>query len=364
MSDRKLVPQWRVIVAAWLGFGALTGGQLLLGRWLVYDYAPPWRTILTITFGPQLFWALMTPVLIHRAAKYPFTDGKRARAAIMNLPLMLFCVFGHTMMLSVGAWIGLDQPITLRRVFLELMPVRAPAAVAIYVAVWAIGAAIAYAASVRDHEVRQAQLESQMAEARLQALRAQLHPHFLFNTLNTVAMAVRQTGNTVALNAVLDLSELLRTMLRNDGTHEVALAAELDFTTRYLAIEQLRFRDQLQVEVSAPQHLFDAAVPAVILQPIVENSLRHGLGKKPGICKVSVRVHADDGTLRITVEDNGPGFGGTPLRAGVGLQNTRARLKELYGKDGELRTASTPEGATVEVLLPLHRMPAEHLMEA
>ena len=352
--------QWHIIATAWLAFGLLSGSQLLIGRWFIYEYAPPWNVILTITFAPLLYWPFVTPLIFRTAARAPFKTGSFKRAIRAHVPLVALSIFAHTLLLSWGAWIGVSPTVSLRRVFLELIPIRAPAAIAIYITVWALGEALAYAAVVRTHEVREARMEQQMSAARLEALRAQLHPHFLFNTLNTVAMAVRAGGNQVALNAVLDLSELLRTMLRNDGRHEVALAEELAFTRRYVAIEQLRFEERLTVELSSPEDLADVAVPAVILQPLVENSLRHGLAHQPGQLVIRVRSERVDDRLLIRISDNGSGFVMSNGGHGVGLSNARARLDQLYGAAGSLRTHSEPGGALVELSIPFRRMPPIH----
>ena len=345
--------EWRLVLIACVLFGFVSGGHLLIGGLFIFREPPPLVVILVVTLAPPIFWGALTPLIFHFAKRHPLRRNAWFRPLARHVPLMLFCALVHTLITAFGAWLGLPGPVAFARVFVELLPGRVPAAVAIYAAVWALGEAVSYAARVRHHEIQRVKLESQMAEARLQALRAQLHPHFLFNTLNTVAMAVRETGNDVALQGVLDLSELLRTMLRHDSTNEVSLRSEIEFTQRYLGIEKLRFRDKLNIRMDVPESIQDAAVPSLLLQPLVENAIRHGLGGATGNFTVSIEAQSRGSALIIVVRDNGPGFARSTGGHGVGLQNSRDRLAALYGNAAQLLLSSADTGAIVQVMLPL-----------
>jgi GAF domain-containing protein len=213
------------------------------------------------------------------------------------------------------------------------------------------------AREARDQEVKAAWLESQVARARLEALRAQLNPHFLFNALNVVAMLVRRGANDDALRAVVNLSELLRRVLASGTALEVPLREEMALVERYLDVEKLRFRDRLTVRVSITPAALDTKVPGLILQSLVENAIKHGVAKADGPGRVEILARHEGSKLLLRVCDNGPGFreGWDPSRAtGVGLANMRERLERMY--DGNYRLdlrRGDDGGAVVEIDIPL-----------
>ena len=208
----------------------------------------------------------------------------------------------------------------------------------------------------RNRELRSAKLESQLAKARLEALRAQLNPHFLFNALNVVAMLVRRGANDDALHAVVSLSELLRHVLAAGATTEVDLVDEVALVERYLGVERIRFRDRLSVEIDTPPSLLDARVPGLILQPLVENAIKHGIAQSEGPGRIAVSARHEGRSLILRVSDNGPGFPDDwdPSQSpGVGLANTRERLDRMYAGDAELRLGRDSDGgAVVEIAVP------------
>jgi two-component system, LytTR family, sensor kinase len=197
-----------------------------------------------------------------------------------------------------------------------------------------------------------AELHAQVTDARLNALRTQLNPHFLFNTLNAVSTLVDEDPPG-ARRMIARLSDLLRHTLEGDE-QEIPLASELEMLRRYLDIMEVRFQDKLEVSIETEPSLHDALVPNLVLQPLVENAFRHGLGLMQTAGRVTVRAVRDDGDLVLTVRDNGRGPA-NPVREGVGLTNTRARLTQLYGARQQLAlTAAEGGGAVVEVRIPYH----------
>jgi LytS/YehU family sensor histidine kinase len=216
--------------------------------------------------------------------------------------------------------------------------------------------ALAYMAQARERETQATRLTAQLAEARLGALRMQLNPHFLFNSLNAITVLVRDQ-NTAAASRMLELlSDVLRLALRADGSHETPLSTELDFLERYLAIEQVRFSDRLRPRIQVDAAIRRAAVPQLILQPLVENALRHGIARRADAGLLEVTARRDGDTLVLTVRDDGPGLepAGQPA-AGVGLANTRARLAALYGDRATLEIANAAGGGVlVTIRLPYH----------
>lgn len=212
----------------------------------------------------------------------------------------------------------------------------------------------------RDRELRLAQVETELTRVRLEALEGQLRPHFLFNVLNTIS-SVMYEDVAAADTMLMRLADLLRRTLRRPSGGEIALAAELETLELYLAIMQARFGDRLSVAVTTEPSARRAAVPALVLQPLVENALRHG-DPGPGMAaRIAVRARRDDGRLVLEVEDNGPGIDGTPEQAigkGVGLANTARRLEQLYGTAQSLRLENRQEGgARVSVELPFREAP-------
>ncbi len=214
----------------------------------------------------------------------------------------------------------------------------------------------------QERERRAAELEARLTSAKLQALRMQINPHFLFNTLNSIAALVYV--NPRAADEMLgDLSELLRRSLDSMEEQEIPLAQELEFIGAYLSIEQKRFGERLRVEQRVPDELMKALVPALILQPLVENAIRHGIEpqRDPGL--ISIEAKQEDEHLHLIVRDNGGGLPGADSNSsggrGIGLANTKARLQGLYGQDQSFSCGrAEPQGCRVDIHLPFHLEPA------
>lgn len=199
-------------------------------------------------------------------------------------------------------------------------------------------------------ELRTAQLQSELARAELAVLRGQLHPHFLFNSFNALATLVRQRKNDEAVEIIAQLSELLRLAIDRSGFHEIPLRQELDFIRRYLDMERLRYGAKLQTEFDIEVGAQNALVPNIVLQPLVENAIKHAISLRtnPGTVRVGA-VRAGD-RLHVTVRDDGPENVPAPSparkRQGIGLANSRAQLEKLYGTDYRLEVMKRPEGGT------------------
>ena len=213
---------------------------------------------------------------------------------------------------------------------------------------------IVAAVHMRDRWVHAARLETLLTQARLGLLQAQLQPHFLFNTLNAVADLVHSDPDA-AERMIGQLGDLLRQSLRVGEAHEVSLGEELELLERYLAIQRVRFSDRLTFEVAVESSLRDARVPLLVLQPLVENAIRHGVGPKQGPGRVEIDARRDDGKVVLRVRDDGVGLR-DGIRDGLGLANTRSRLHELYGEGGVLAlTALDRGGVEATVTIPERR---------
>jgi LytS/YehU family sensor histidine kinase len=209
---------------------------------------------------------------------------------------------------------------------------------------------------LRDERLRNAQLEAQLAQAQLQALRMQLQPHFLFNTLNAIS-ALALADPLQARLMIARLSDFLRLTLEERHAPQVPLARELEFLACYLGIQQVRFQDRLSTELDVADDTLAAVVPNLILQPLVENALRHGLQDKPGAGTLRVSTRRDGDQLQLCVDDDGLGLPSADTAEGIGLGNTRSRLHMLFGEAAQLELSAIPGGGTrAEVRLPY----AEH----
>jgi LytS/YehU family sensor histidine kinase len=235
--------------------------------------------------------------------------------------------------------------------------------VLVYWSLLGVCQAITIYRSSQERERRAAELEARLTSAKLQALRMQINPHFLFNTLNSIATLVYV--NPRAADEMLgDLSELLRRSLDSMEEQEIPLAQELEFIRAYLGIEQKRFGERLRVEQSVPDELMKALVPALILQPLVENAIRHGIEPRRGPGLISIEAKQEEKQLHLIVRDDGrglsPGDADNSGRRGMGLTNTHARLQGLYGPNQRFSFGgAAPQGCRVDIHLPLHFEPVQ-----
>src|SRR5688572_3586296 len=297
-------------------------------------------------------WLVITHALFLLADRLPFKRGRWARPALAHFALFLSCAAMQAMAFAVAALVvSGGSPIGVE----EILWSSGELAVIAY-------GTIAFVTFILDQTARNQATELQLAnahavaaEAKLHALRSQLQPHFLFNALNTVAMAVRRADRQEALAVVLDLSALLRTALKRTGTELVPLSDEVDFIKQYLEIEQIRFRDRLRIDWDVEPAAHDAAVPSMILQPLVENAVRHGIGKKKNGGHVRIRIATSNGRLNIAIEDDGPGFVGN-WSAGVGLSNVQNRLALHFGERATIETSNPERGASVRLSIPYTSM--------
>lgn len=250
--------------------------------------------------------------------------------------------------------LDLVGPPSTHAVFLGL---RAALDVLVYWALLGVCQAITHSRRSHERERRAAELEARFTSAKLEALRMQMNPHFLFNTLNSIATLI-YVDPRAADEMLGDLSELLRRSLYG-MEEEIPLGEELDFIRGYIGIEKRRFGERLQVEQNVPEDLLKSLVPALILQPLVENAIRHGIEPRRGPGRISIEARRERQHLHLVVRDNGCGLpdpdGDRPARGGIGLANTRARLGGLYGEDQSLRLGrAEPQGCQAEIRLPFH----------
>ena len=314
-----------------------------------------------VTFAATLWlgFGALTPIAYFLAQRYPLNRKEVVRTLAAHLTgAIVLCVGWTSLAVFTAHLLNLSRAQqSLRREYLSWILVNLPWAMFLYFAVLGCIFAYTYYREARERESQQVRLAAQLAEAKLSALRMQLNPHFLFNSLNAITVLVRDQ-NTGAASRILELlSGVLRQVLQSEKRQEVILDKELGFIERYLAIEQVRFSDRLQVRWSIESGIQNALVPEFILQPLVENAIRHGVAKRTEAGLIEVGALESDGNLVLSVRDNGPGYHAVS-DDGVGLTNTRMRLETLFGNTGQIQLEAAPHGGTIATLrFPLRRQP-------
>jgi hypothetical protein len=295
-------------------------------------------------------WVVLTPMMLYLCHRFRFDRGRRLPILTLHVLAGLALGAAKVAITCAGFRYIIDFEVpwwSLGSTLLGLLT---------YLTFLAIYSGIIYYLEYRDREIRASHLESQLARAELEVLKRQLHPHFLFNTLNTIASLNHHDVKT-ANRMISRLSDLLRLSLEHIAPHEVPLAKEIEFLDLYLDIEKIRFDGRLEVRMEISKEALDAYVPNLILQPIVENAVRHGIARIDSKGIIQLRGARQEDRLCIEVEDNGPGMPGDPDRTTrrVGLTNTQARLKHMYGDQaGMTIDASSNGGCIAGLVLPFH----------
>ena len=357
--NRSAPPAWALVFGAWLVPALLAAFNSVVQDRLG-GHAPDWRWVVFSSLD-WLACALLTPAVFRASRRLPLEPPQVARNIGLHVIGALFmCVawaaLGTLLRIALFHPAASATPEGTLRWFVGWLFTTLPFGFGVYFALVGIQHAFAYLAKARERETHAARLAAQLSEARLGALRMQLHPHFLFNSLNAITVLVRDRDTDGASRMLELLSDILRQVLRTEGDHETVLSTELEFIERYLAIEQVRFSDRLQVRFEIDPGVRNAAVPPFLLQPLVENAVRHGIAQRAEGGVVRIAAKRDQSYLILAVRDNGPGLDlAADPSAGVGLSNTRARLSELYGDEGRLDVTNAPEGGvSATVRLPYH----------
>ena len=348
-------------LSLWLCIGLVVMGFAFAGIiYQVYAYTGTpltWKQAWRVGFMQWYSWTFLGASIFWLTRRLPIERQRWLRGVLAYITIAAFYTFLK---------FGID--LVLMRLFYEGQalsnaPERSIFAIMLYFNLLTCGAIIAVAHAfnfykeLRERELKASQLQAQLAQAQLQALKMQLHPHFLFNTLHTISM-LNLKDPKAANRMITRLSDLLRMALDNVGAQEVSLKQELAFLERYLEIEQIRFQDRLTVKMEIDPQTLDARVPNLILQPIVENAIRHGIAAQEQDGRIELCAHRLNGSLELKVRDNGPGLSAeasTHLNSGIGLTNTRKRLDQLYGAQGRVELSNASGGGLeVAITLPWH----------
>jgi two-component system LytT family sensor kinase len=372
---------WAVSLGVWM-FVTLAGAGSIYELYRSTGGSMSFPSVLGMQCSQILTYFPLTPFVFAFAIRYPFQRDSWLRRSLLYLLGGLVFTVAHISLrgltpyaywdAQVHSWVSavwnsqahvfrvqwhIFQQLFFRNVVDDITGT--------YVPIVLVAHAVAYYRRFRERELRTSQLETQLANARLQALKSQLQPHFLFNTLHSIS-ALMLTDVPSADKMMSRLSDLLRMSFEDSGTHVTTLSRELEFVSVYLEIEQIRFEDRLNVIFDIAPDTLDAEVPHLLLQPLVENAVRHGISRLSSRGEIRIAASHDDHTLHLLVRDNGPGLGNgdtPPSKAGLGLKATRERLETLFGNAQTFEVCSPAEGgaeAFVRIPFSLYQVSSIH----
>src|SRR5579862_3971193 len=351
-------PRWYWVVAVWLGIGLFDATQtvFVMRSEGMHHY---WTRLFFTDLLAWLPWMLATPMVFRLSDRFPGAAWKRAAFWIWHL---LACsAIGLVAAGWVALWEELLNPYALMPgpdPFGQLWLRKFYAGLLASIILYGLILLVAHIADTqRRFAVQQAQtarLNEQLSKAQLNALRRQIEPHFLFNTLNAIAGLVREGSSDAAVSMIAGLSDFLRRVVNDSDRQQVPLSEELEFTRKYLDIQQARFAERLKFNVDVPTELLPAQVPSLILQPLVENAVKHGIAQRVHGGAIRIAAARSNGTLTLRIYNDGPGLpsGWEQNANGIGILNVRTRLESLYGNEFELRLRNQQGGVEATVSIP------------
>jgi len=352
MSGRKTT--WLWVIGVWSIVTLVYSSHLYVFHNLMMN-PTTWVFQLGEAFADFVVWAALTPLVLLLAERFPLDEERWGRALVVHAPVSLVVslvqVAGHTVV-DQGLVHGTLDPADLADAFRVLFARTYHFGLLVY---WTIAGIRWGLEHYKNQQVRASRLETRLAEARLETLKSQLQPHFLFNTLHAIS-ALMHKDVAAADQMIARLSDLLRLSLDTGAAQEVSLERELELLEKYVEIERVRFQDRLTVEFDVAPETREARVPNLLLQPLVENAVRHGIAKRRGPGRIEIRAVRRDGRLELAVRDDGEGLaGGAAGGAGIGLANTRERLAQLYGSEHRLELRDAPGGGLeVAIAIPFN----------
>lgn len=352
--------RWRWIAAIWCAGGLFEASQAVLIMRFAEGKRYAWLPLFVTELAAWLPWALATPWIISLARRYPILRGTSVRTVAVHLAACVTIgvvaeAWSTLLHMLARSWIGRRPP-----TFWDAWGTTLLYHALTFVTAYALILTITYLVDSREDIARQmtetARLSEELSRAQLAALRRQMEPHFMFNTLNSIAGLVRDHRNDAAVSMIVGLSEFLRRASEDSHRSQVTLAEEVEYLQRYVDIQKVRFGERLRVSVDIPADLLDAQVPNLLLQPLVENAIKHGVAKRVVGGSVRVTGARREGSVCLSVYNDGPSFpkDWETNGAGVGLANLRRRLKILHGDASELQMRRAgADGVEVVVTLPL-----------
>lgn len=361
--------RWR---RRWIGVALICGIWIFIGLvFTLQGYFTSYRSDRPVKLVDSLYlqmtwslvWALATPLVLLAASRLPIERNNWIRSVLLHIPLCLILSVVVTALGRVLIWLKfgyrVGRPLTFESVE-NFVVANFSEGIGIYLLIAVTSYAFSFYRQYRQGQIRTFQLEAQLSQAQLHALKMQLHPHFLFNTLHSISALLNKDPQS-ARKMITRLGDFLRLTLENSGAQEVTLQKEMEFLSCYLEIERIRFQDRLVTRMDLDEETLDAKVPNLILQPIVENAIRHGIAPRstPGLIEIEAKQQGTK--LRIQVRDNGPGIpehrtSENVFKKGLGLTNTGTRLEQLYGTAHLFDLRNNPEGGLAVTLeIPFQR---------
>jgi hypothetical protein len=356
---RSSSARWIWIASTWLGFGLVDAMRtVFVMRSEGMHHA--WAKLFLTSMLSWLPWALATPLIMRLGQRFPVVKSG-------SIVMWLAHIAGWTAItLASSAWTAwLDfllnpfayasGPEQFGHLLFDRFYNNIPSSLVLYAAILAVQYVLDSRARLAYQQTETARLNEELAKAQLDALRRQIEPHFLFNTLNAVTGLVREGRNETAVSMIAELSEFMRRVLADSTRQEVPLGEEMEFTQKYLEIQKVRFVERLQLRVDVPRELLRAQVPTLILQPMVENAIKHGIAKRAQGGTVRIAASRSYNMLRLAVYNDGPGLpaGWETSQPGIGISNMRTRLHSLYGDGFKLELENqASDGVEVSVSVP------------
>jgi sensor histidine kinase YesM len=359
---RRYTTLWVLVLAVWMLIGlSFTLNYFFFAAHYVaiFEHPPTLSQMLVWELPYWLLWAGLAPPIFLFTRRFPLDRERWLKNSLLHILACVVLSIAHRAiyliigwLLHVAAYQNLDS---IPDLYSSDILFNLPTGFMSYGTIFLVSYVIDYYRRHQEEELKISRLKTELAqaqlqvtEAQLQALKMQLHPHFLFNTLNSIS-ALLDEDVDAADQMLARLGDLLRLTLENSGAQQVTLQEELEFLRCYLEIERVRFHDRLAVNMFIEPQTLEARVPNLILQPIVENAIRHGIVSRIAPGEIEIRANRSDGVLRLRVKDNGPGLKGDQppaarLKEGLGLTNTRARLQQMYGAAHRFEIANVPEG--------------------
>ena len=350
--------RWLWIVAIWMGIGLFDATQnvfVMRAEGMHHDWV---RLFITLSLA-WLPWMVVTPLVLRLGRSYPVRQWKRLSA--WGAHLATCAATGAVYSAWVAGWEQVLNPWaeTPSPAFMPRWFDKFYNGLLSYVILYSLILLVGYLLDSQKQLVLQqtetARLSDQLSKAQLNALRRQIEPHFLFNSLNAIAGLVREEKTDAAVGMIAELSDFLRRVVEDSDRQEVPLAEELEFTQRYLDIQKVRFAERLRFSLDVPAELLPARVPSLILQPMVENAVKHGISKRAQGGAVRIAAFRSNGTLTVSVSNDGPSLpaGWEKNQMGVGMLNVRTRLRNLYGDAFTLRMRNRdPQGVEALISVP------------
>ena len=349
---------WRWIAGIWCAYALCDACQTVLSMHSDGKHRP-WLPVFATDFVSWLPWVLATPLVIAVARRYPLSRGISARS--LGTHLAVFAVVSAVteswsagLQILFNPWGDPQRP-----TFVNTWTMMCLYQCVTFLTAYALIVAVTFVMDAKAGMARQvteaARLNEELSKAQLAALRRQIDPHFMYNTLNSIAGLVRERLNDAAVSMIVGLSEFLRRSSEDSHRPQVALQEEVEYLQRYLEIQKVRFGERLQVSVDIPSDLLRAQVPTLLLQPLVENAIKHGIAKRVAGGAVRVAGACHDSRLCLSVYNDGPNLPADweASQSGVGIRNLRTRLQILHGNDSELQlTRANSAGVEVLVTLP------------